>query len=239
MAIFINGQQFGLGGVPEQRPPAAPGFSVLRNNNTLIMPDQWTDVDHVSYCCDALNQGQYNTCTAYAVSAGISATRMYRNNARCSPDPLDLFTKVSNNLYSGITLSAALNAAESLGVKATGDPPAVCKVLEAVDCPNVNEIATAVLCGYFVVTAIYIDPAIWQQQFNLRSTTPIVGPPDSVQDGHSILVVGLKNLGGNWHFKIQNSWGPTWGAAGFAYVPITYWQLTHFTDGWCIAETVC
>lgn len=36
--------------------------------------------------------------------------------------------------------------------------------------------------------------------------------------GHMVRLLGLKNINGEWCYKIQNSWGDTWGYGGCAYV---------------------
>ncbi len=52
--------------------------------------------------------------------------------------------------------------------------------------------------------------------------------PDSRADGgHAVALVGYTDEG----FIVQNSWGPEWGAEGFALLPYDDWAL-HATDVW-------
>jgi hypothetical protein len=56
---------------------------------------------------------------------------------------------------------------------------------------------------------------------------PVIARRGRADGGHAISVVGYTNEG----FIIQNSWGPTWGAGGFALLPYEDWLL-HATDVW-------
>jgi hypothetical protein len=56
---------------------------------------------------------------------------------------------------------------------------------------------------------------------------PVVTRRGRADGGHAVAVVGYTNDG----FIIQNSWGTTWGAGGFALLPYEDWLL-HATDVW-------
>jgi hypothetical protein len=56
---------------------------------------------------------------------------------------------------------------------------------------------------------------------------PVIARRGRADGGHAIAVVGYTNDG----FIIQNSWGPEWGANGFALLPYEDWLL-HATDVW-------
>lgn len=53
------------------------------------------------------------------------------------------------------------------------------------------------------------------------------GKPYSADGGHAVAIVGYTPQG----FVIQNSWGPGWGADGFAFLPYEDF-LMHATDVW-------
>ena len=56
---------------------------------------------------------------------------------------------------------------------------------------------------------------------------PVIKRQGRADSGHAIAVVGYTSEG----FIIQNSWGPEWGAGGFALLPYEDWLL-HATDVW-------
>jgi hypothetical protein len=56
---------------------------------------------------------------------------------------------------------------------------------------------------------------------------PVIRRSGSADGGHAIAIVGYTPQG----FVIQNSWGPDWGADGFAFLPYEDF-LMHATDVW-------
>ena len=56
---------------------------------------------------------------------------------------------------------------------------------------------------------------------------PIIRRKGRADSGHAVAIVGYTELG----FIIQNSWGPKWGARGFALLPYEDYML-HATDVW-------
>jgi hypothetical protein len=63
---------------------------------------------------------------------------------------------------------------------------------------------------------------------NLRERDfPIITRKGRADGGHAVAIVGYTEMG----FIVQNSWGPTWGASGFALLPYEDYLL-HATDVW-------
>ena len=54
-----------------------------------------------------------------------------------------------------------------------------------------------------------------------------IGMSDEVLGGHAFIIVGYDTDG----FWLQNSWGPRWGASGFAHLSYSDW-LSHGMDVW-------
>lgn len=59
------------------------------------------------------------------------------------------------------------------------------------------------------------------------TTLPVITRQGRADSGHAIAIVGYTEQG----FIIQNSWGPGWGAGGFALLPYEDYML-HATDVW-------
>lgn len=57
---------------------------------------------------------------------------------------------------------------------------------------------------------------------------------EALQGGHAFALVGYDPQG----FIIQNSWGPSWGRAGFARLTYEDW-LTHGLDAWVLQLAAC
>ena len=61
---------------------------------------------------------------------------------------------------------------------------------------------------------------------------PLIPPPADPRNtgGHAFALVGYNERG----FVVQNSWGPGWGAGGFAVLPYADW-VAYGTDAWAVA----
>ena len=61
---------------------------------------------------------------------------------------------------------------------------------------------------------------------------PVIPPPADPKrfGGHAFALVGYNDKG----FIVQNSWGPGWGAGGFAVLPYPDW-VSYGTDCWAVA----
>lgn len=61
---------------------------------------------------------------------------------------------------------------------------------------------------------------------------PVIAPVTNPKSkgGHAFALIGYNERG----FVVQNSWGPCWGASGFAVLPYDDWAV-HATDAWACA----
>ncbi len=61
---------------------------------------------------------------------------------------------------------------------------------------------------------------------------PVIAPPQDPKrfGGHAFALVGYNDKG----FIVQNSWGPDWGAGGFAVMPYADW-VSYGSDCWAVA----
>lgn len=60
-----------------------------------------------------------------------------------------------------------------------------------------------------------------------RLKLPVIARQGRAESGHAVALVGYTRQG----FIVQNSWGPSWGAGGFALLPYEDYLL-HSTDVW-------
>jgi hypothetical protein len=87
--------------------------------------------------------------------------------------------------------------------------------------------------------AIYVSATV-HEGWSVPSRKRLAGPKDLVRiahvpkpkdsGGHAFALVGYNDKG----FVVQNSWGPGWGAGGFAVMPYADW-VSYGTDCWAVA----
>jgi hypothetical protein len=84
--------------------------------------------------------------------------------------------------------------------------------------------------------AVYVSATV-HEGWDVKTVTkplchealPTIKPSRKGLGGHAFALVGYNNLG----FIVQNSWGKTWGASGFAVLPYDEWVLWG-TDAWVV-----
>ena len=90
------------------------------------------------------------------------------------------------------------------------------------------------------IGAIYVAARVHDGWDRLPSTgaptthadIPLIDPPEDPHNfgGHAFALVGYNERG----FIVQNSWGPRWGAGGFAVMPYSDW-VRYASDAWAVA----
>ncbi len=72
--------------------------------------------------------------------------------------------------------------------------------------------------GQDVVLVLRVEPDAWATLVGTTDSEPLL--PDYVGSTaiQPLLVVGFAKQDGAWFFLLQNSWGPSWGAGGFAWI---------------------
>ena len=77
---------------------------------------------------------------------------------------------------------------------------------------------------------------VYQSFLNAGSNggfVPMPNPREPILGGHAVVVVGYKDS--TQMFIVRNSWGTSWGAAGYFYVPYAYFTNTTLaSDLWVI-----
>ena len=93
------------------------------------------------------------------------------------------------------------------------------------------------------IGAVYVSAEVhdgWDTLVRTRATQPpaghaelpVIPAPKNPKNrgGHAFALVGYNERG----FVVQNSWGTSWGAAGFGILPYDDW-VEHVTDAWACA----
>lgn len=76
-----------------------------------------------------------------------------------------------------------------------------------------------------------IRPNFWN---GLNADGVIDNKGTPIDGYHSMLVVGMKQIGSKWYFKLLNSWGVQPGDQGYVWWPLD--QVSEWTDGRCYTE---
>ncbi|SDP44083.1 C1 family peptidase [Desulforhopalus singaporensis] len=203
------------------------------------------------YDCAILNQGTEGACTGFGLAAVINLLNCQKRNLtfRASPRMLYEMAKKHDQWpgedYVGSSCRGAIRGWKNMGVCSElqwpfvpGDPGelTIDRAKAARVCtigayyrlrPEINDYHSALN----EVGAIYVSADVHAGWFapgtGSEEFLPIIKPSLTVEGGHAFAIVGYNSCG----FIVQNSWGPGWGAAGFALWLYEDW-LENINDGW-------
>jgi C1A family cysteine protease len=99
-----------------------------------------------------------------------------------------------------------------------------------VDWTNLISIKTALAASQAVTIAFSVFSSFEAGGVNGLLTIPNQAAEQNL-GGHAVLVVGFDDGPGKQYWIVRNSWGTTWGDAGYCYMPYGYEVATWF-DAW-------
>ena len=160
------------------------------------------------------------------------------------------------NYDNGATISDSIAAVKKYGLCPESEwpynisqfavkPPASCYTdalkHKAVTVYNVQQTMTAMKgylnSGYPFIIGIVVYSSFESNKVANTGMVPLppVNRQDTILGGHAVVVCGYNdNLnGGVW--IVRNSWGTSWGANGYFYLPYSYLTNPNLcSDNWCI-----
>ncbi len=201
------------------------------------------------------DQTDLGACTSFGWGAAVKFRQKNELNVAC-PSASHLFIYFSEREIEGTTADDA-GAAVADGaavVSALGVPPeedwpyetsqyAVRPPLEAyadalpnrvpaplsIDNTDINEVKGALARKSLIVFGFTV-----QESFESVRSDGIYRPEGGVIGGHCVAAVGYTVLGGSEVVICRNSWNTAWGAQGYFYMPLDFFQSSMVADLWTI-----
>jgi hypothetical protein len=181
-----------------------------------------------------LDQGDTPQCVCYT-SASVKLHEEWRDHLHYYAfDPGWLYTqckKIDGIPGDGTIYRAALDVMLKTGMRAVvSGQERFYKIGSYVRCTSIQQIKEAIFIGDGVVgLGLDIDMS-WAGP---HVSDGIIDPPTNDPiGGHEISAVGWDDSVAGGSFRIKNSWGPTWGDNGFAYLPYRHLSAYPDWDAW-------
>ena len=216
-------------------------------------------VDNSAFCSPILDQGIYGSCTAFA-SVGAMEFLMKKTNTRSIKLSEKFAYYVARVNIEGVAVPPAddgaylCDALKGL-VKYGSCLSNTCPYVRCNDAPSIAAYSQAP--SYQVTTYAQIDDMATRNALDVIKTTLSAGYPviagftcysslynavkgvipepklnEQVIGGHAVLIVGYNDI--TKQFKFKNSWGSSWGANGYGFLPYSYYLNGDMTDIWTI-----
>ena len=76
----------------------------------------------------------------------------------------------------------------------------------------------ALLRDHDVLLSLRVDPEAWKTVVKSAEAEPLIPDFTGTTAAHTVAVAGFALQEGQWFYLIKNSWGPSWGRDGYAWV---------------------
>ena len=245
--------------------PDARDRKFLAPNNFLTRLTLPSSVDLRAKMPAIYDQGELGSCTANAVSGICQYTEMNEGAVAKQPvvQPSRLFvyfnTRVLEGTWqtdSGASISDTMKSINKWGyapealwpynIAKFNIPPVIPAYAKAWWYKTINylsvqqdaiQLKSALSLGYPIAFGFTVYDSFESQAV---ANTGIVPMPninkENVLGGHAVILCGYDDSK-NW-FIVRNSWGTSWGAAGYCYMPYTYiLDADLASDFWLVKTT--
>jgi C1A family cysteine protease len=210
-------------------------------------------VDLRAQCPPVFDQGNLGSCTANALGAAYMFEEMKQKETLIF-QPSRLFIYYNERAIEG-TIKSDSGAAIRDGIK-TINKQGVCPEIEwpynikkfktkpSKKCyqdatkevlkeylsinQDLNSLKSCIAQGYPFVFGFTVYQSFESQEVAKSGIVPMPDNNDSPIGGHAVMAVGYDD--NNQAFIVRNSWGSTWGQAGYFYLPYAYVTNQNLAD---------
>ncbi|WP_104090027.1 C1 family peptidase [Arthrobacter sp. GMC3] len=218
-------------------------------------------VDLTSSCPPVYDQGQLGSCTGNGV-AGVIQFDALKEGLADTSTPSRLFIYYNERVIEGTVASDAgaqirdgIKTVATTGVcdetlwpyditKFADKPTPACytaaKKQQAITYSRVGQTLAqmkgCLASGYPVVFGFTVYASFESTQVASTGVVPMPAAGESVLGGHCVVAVGYDDA--SQRFTIRNSWGTSWGMAGYATMPYPYLLSSSLaSDFWTVRST--
>jgi C1A family cysteine protease len=87
-------------------------------------------------------------------------------------------------------------------------------------------------------TPFTIGFTVYSSFYNVGDDGVMPMPDGDVLGGHAVLVCGYATIGNQFYYRVRNSWGDSWGDAGYFWMPAAYLMNTRLSQDFWAIDTV-
>lgn len=201
--------------------------------------------------CVILDQKDEGACTGFGLAAAINLLNRTRRDHSFEASPRMLYEMAKKHDewpgedYAGSSCRGAIRGWKNMGVCSNKEWPFIANRPGELTIERAKAARSCVMGAYYrlrpelndyhvalnEVGAIFVSAEVhagWHTPAPLRKNgLAVIKPSPDKDGGHAFALVGYNDQG----FIVQNSWGPKWGAKGFAVWLYEDW-LENINDGW-------
>ncbi|SRR5579885_1931746 len=206
------------------------------------------------------DQGALGSCTGNAIAAAIEYVRRREGLADFTPSRLFIYyneraIEGTIGIDAGAEIRDGIKSVARLGACSEGDwpydiakfaqqPPAACYADARTDLvtryarvpQTLDSVRDCLAAGLPVIFGFTVYESFESDAVAASGVLPLPGPHEKVLGGHAVLAVGYDDA--KEMLTVRNSWGPSWGDAGYFRMPYAYAMDENLADDFWQIETV-
>lgn len=101
---------------------------------------------------------------------------------------------------------------------------------------NRTEMQTALAAGFPIIIGFSVYESFESDAVASTGIVPMPGPDEQLLGGHCVLIVGFDNA--KQQYICMNSWGTSWGANGFFFIPYQYLEDPDLASDFWVLQLV-
>ena len=218
----------------------------------LVAPVLPVHVDLRLQCPPVYDQGQLGSCTGNAIAGALEFERLKQSLLDFMPSRL--FIYYNERVMEG-TVASDSGASIRDGIKSVSTqgccpesewpydvsqfavaPPAQCytdavkyDVLQYLSVSqDLTDMKTCLAAGYPFVFGFTVYESFESATVAQTGQVPMPAMFENVVGGHAVMAVGYDDASST--FIVRNSWGPSWGDAGYFHLPYAYLADANLAD---------
>lgn len=237
--VDAGGEPRVLGCHPSETVFSFPEFGA---NFPLLPRAQWKETSLKGWNVPVEDQSKFGSCTGEATESVFAYAWLVSGQKRQNFSSTALYALINGGRDQGASVSAALQAAMSVGLCLESEAPRGLiykhqisakawetakrfRVKSAFRIRSFDELGTAITRGFGVVSGIAVGNNFTRGELDSEGVAPL---PDKIVGGHALASIGLKvTRRGNWVAETKNSWSARWGLAGYCFLQEEAWAARY------------
>lgn len=209
-------------------------------------------IDLREYCPPIYDQGTSGACTGFAIAKGLRELQQRQRKETSTPLSalfiywMERYAHGTTGSDAGATVADGMTVLQSYGAAPDADWPyrmpqltvrptdqafhdaASWRVGKTYHLTSLDEVKTSLARGYAVVMGFEVYRGF--DNVGSNGWVPIPAAGEKAEGGHAVLVVGYDDPTGC--LIVRNSWGTSWGASGYFFLPYAYASSAMVDEYW-------
>lgn len=232
--VEAGGDRRLLGCLPPRAECSLPRYGKSYSVGDILPRSQWKDVSFRGFDNPIDDQNGHGACVGFGSDGGFDIARNLGGQAKVDCSPWFNYAMVNGGRDQGAIVEDSMVSLRDNGTPLDSTVPDKAwhksmipgaafeeakrfRILQAYQQKTFDEMASGIMLGRPSVFGVCIG-----NRFSPNSEGILPNWDGANVGGHCMVAIGLKSIGGKWYLEVRNSWSTRWGAAGYCFMPESY-----------------